>query len=76
MHVYVCICVFVRAGKGVVFVALQEETAIAFCGFFSVSLTYKDKEAETSGEMKNISGNYTQLNHFTACVYSVCAMLV
>lgn len=37
-------CEFVSAGKGggVVSVALQEQTAIALCGFFSVPLTYKD----------------------------------
>lgn len=36
----------VGGGKGVSD-ALQEEAAVAFCGFFSVPLTYKDKTGET-----------------------------
>lgn len=43
MCVYVC----VREGQRVASVALQEETAVALCGFLSVPLTYKDRTAET-----------------------------
>lgn len=53
-YVYACMCVSVEAGKwgkkgGSV--ALQEETAIALCGFFSVPLTMR------VGLWKRLSGN-------------------
>lgn len=57
MHVYVCvmcICVCmceVKGKEGVVSVALQEETAVALCGFFSVPLTMR------VGLWKSLSGN-------------------
>lgn len=45
------LCVCGRSGQGVVSVALQEETAVAFCGFFSVPLTMR------VGLGKSLSGN-------------------
>lgn len=39
MPLYMCVFVGVGEGGGVVSVALQEETAVALCSFFSVSLT-------------------------------------
>lgn len=51
----VSVCIFVRLGgkegAGVVSVALQEETAVALCGFFSVPLTMR------VGLWKSLSGN-------------------
>ena len=47
MYVCVCVCEVRVKGRGVVSVALQEETAVALCGFFSVPLTCKDRTAET-----------------------------
>ena len=44
-----CVSVYVTfgQGEGVVSVTLQEEAAVALCGFFSVPLTYKDRRSET-----------------------------
>lgn len=49
MHMCVGVCVCV-GGKGL-FVTLQEETAVALCGFFSVPLTMR------VGLWKSLSGN-------------------
>lgn len=45
----VCVCGW---GRGSFSDVLQEETAVALCGFFSVPLTYKDRTAETKGEIQ------------------------
>lgn len=50
--VFIYMCVSLGKGVGVVSVSLQEEAAVALCGFFSVPLTCEDRTTRTRGEIK------------------------